>query len=188
MRNMGKKGFSILFIGVGIGIIIGYILASFILNNKTETAPSKPEFGSNVQGEFEKFVQDKKSELEKDPENIQTRLDLANMLFDLGRDKEAAKQYNEILKRQPDNLNVFSDLGVCYRRMKEPKKAVELFKKVVEKNPQHLIAWYNIAVTEYYDLNDIKSARAALEEAMKIDPFYENAIRLKAAIDAGERR
>jgi len=185
---MGKKGFSIFFIGIGIGIIGGYIIATIFIDKKTGGTASKPDFGSTVENEFDKFIQMKMEDLEKNPENIQSRIDLANMLFDLGRDEDAAVQYNEVIKRQPDNLNALSDLGVCYRRMKDPRKALEFFTKVVEKDPQHLIAWYNIAVTSYYDLNDIKTSRTALEKAMKIDPFYENAIRLKAAIDTDKRR
>jgi tetratricopeptide (TPR) repeat protein len=185
---MGKKGFSIFFIGIGLGIICGYIISTIFIHKKTEENVSKPDFGSTVESEFDQFIRMKMDDLEKNPENIQSRIDLANIFFDLGRDKEAAEQYNEVIKRQPDNLNALSDLGVCYRRMKEPRKALEIFNKVAEKDPKHLIAWYNIAVTSYYDLNDIKTARTALEKAMKIDPFYENAIRLKAAMDADKRR
>lgn len=185
---MGKKGFSVFFLGIGIGIICGYIIATIFIGKKTENPTAKPDFGSNVENEFDRFIQMKKDDLEKNPENIQSRLDLANMLFDLGRDEEAAAHYTEVLKLKPDNLGALSDLGVCYRRLKKPDKALEAFNKVVEKDPQHLIAWYNIAVTSYYDLNDVKTARAALEKAMKIDPFYENAIQLKTVLDADKRR
>jgi tetratricopeptide (TPR) repeat protein len=185
---MERKGFLILFTGVGIGIIIGYLLAVIFLQNKTAKDTVKPDFGSTVENELDKFVEQKKEELAKNPSNIQTRIDLANMLFDLGKDKEAAEQYGLVLGKQPDNLNILSDLGVCYRRMKEPKKAIEYFNKVVEKDPRHLVAWYNIAVTSFYDLKDLKTARNALDKAMKIDPFYENAIRLKTALDAAERK
>jgi tetratricopeptide (TPR) repeat protein len=185
---MERNGFLILFTGIGVGIIIGYLLAVIILQDKTVKETVKPDFGSTVENELEKFVGQKKYELAKNPGNIQARIDLANMLFDLGRDREAAEQYVLALGKQPDNLNILSDLGVCYRRMKEPKKAVEYFNKVVEKDPQHMVAWYNIAVTSYYDLKDIKTARNALYKAMKIDPFYENAIRLKAALDTVERK
>lgn len=185
---MERKGFLILFTGVGIGILIGYFLAVVILQGKAAKDTVKPGFQSTIENELEKFVGQKREELAKNPGNIQARIDLANMLFDLGRDREAAEQYVLALGKQPDNLNILSDLGVCYRRMKEPKKAVEYFNKVVEKDPQHMVAWYNIAVTSFYDLKDIKTARNALYKAMKIDPFYENAINLKAALDAAERK
>jgi tetratricopeptide (TPR) repeat protein len=185
---MERKGYFILFTGIGIGIIIGYILAVIILQNKTVKESIKPDFGSKIENELDKFVEQKREELVKNSGNIQARIDLANMLFDLGRDKEAAEQYVLVLEKQPDNLSILSDLGVCYRRMKEPKKAVEYFNKVVKKDPQHLVAWYNIALTNFYDFKDIKTARNALDNAMKIDPFYENAIRLKAALDAAERK
>lgn len=185
---MDRKGFLILFTGIGIGIIIGYLLAMIILQDKTAKETAKPVFGSTIENELEKFVEQKRDELAKNPGNTQARISLANMLFDLGRDREAAEQYVLALGEQPDNLNILSDLGVCYRRMKEPKKAIEYFNIVVEKDSQHLVAWYNIALTSFYDLKDMKTARNALDKAMKIDPFYENAIRLKAALDTAERK
>lgn len=180
---MDGKKILFLFTGIGIGIIIGYLLAVVVLQNETNKETVKPDFSPAVENEFEKFVDQKRDEVTKNPDNIQARLDLANMLFDLGRDNEAVEQYQFVLTKQPDNLNALSDLGVCYRRLKEPKKAIEYFNKVVSKDPNHVVAWYNIAVTSFYDLKDLKTARNALDKTMKIDPLYENAIRLKAAMD-----
>lgn len=178
---MDKKNYVTLITGIVIGIVIGYLLG--VVTSKESNLPPAAHEQTGKPNDLTQFIEAKKQELEKNPDDVQTRIDLSNLLFDSGDYSHAVTHYMEVLEVQPDNTNVLSDLGVCYRRTGQFDKALEKFRRVTELEPEHVIAWYNIAVTYYYDQKNISEARKALDKVLKIDPFYKNALRLKAEIE-----
>jgi tetratricopeptide (TPR) repeat protein len=164
-----------LLVGIIIGLLVGFtggFLAGRLLPGKSENTPE------------DKLLSDLKNKVGENKEDLQTRLQYAHMLFDTNRYNEAIREYLTAMEIDPDNPDIMSDLGVCYRRTGQPAKAIEMFQKAVAINEKHLIGWYNIAIVGFYDLKDTALAKKAIEKVMSIDPFYLNAVQLKARIDS----
>ena len=181
---MDKKTALTLVFGIVIGIVIGYLGAMAFDSPATAVATAQVAQHQDPKAEYAQFINAKKEELSKNPDNIKTRTDLANMLFDTGDYKTASEHYIMVLEKAPNNANILSDLGVCYRRMDDSAKALEYFIKAVEAEPKHPKVWYNKAIVYYYDLGNLDEAKKALAKVLEIDPFYESAIKLNAEIDS----
>lgn len=181
-NQMDRKNLTTLLVGIVIGIIIGYLSAVLIIDNGHKTPKEETSLKHPAMGDILKFAELKKEQLAENPGNVQLRKDLANIYFDLGRYEDAAEHYRKVLEVEPKNADIMSDLGVCYRRLGDPESALEQFRKATRLKPEHIIAWYNIAVINYYDLKKMDAAEGAIEKVLEIDPFYENAIKLKNKI------
>ncbi len=179
---MDKKTFLTLLTGIIIGILIGY-LGAVALDKKENTTPVSSQNTQHVKQDDVMMLNSMMESLQKNPDDVKTRTNLANLLFDTGNYQEAATHYMKVLEKQPNNTSVISDLGVCYRRTGNFEAAREQFTKVTKIEPDHVIGWYNLAVTNYYDFKDSDAAKKALDKVLSIDPFYENAISLKSKIE-----
>ncbi|MHC4941386.1 MAG: tetratricopeptide repeat protein [Planctomycetota bacterium] len=84
--------------------------------------------------------------LAENPDDMNSRLALANLYFDTGRTWSAIPVYQEFLKHRPNNPNVRTDLGTCYKRIGDLKRARAEFEGVVREYPNHVQAIYNLAV------------------------------------------
>lgn len=70
--------------------------------------------------------------LRKNPNNIDTRMQLAQALSVAGRDREAAEQYKTVLKVRKDYAPALSGLGFIYMKQKEWATGQGYFQKVID--------------------------------------------------------
>ena len=175
-----NKILTVFLIGLVVGLAAGVFLSPLII--KKEQKPAVPTMES-MQDKFNQVIADKIDQLNNDPTNPGLKIEIANSYFDTGKYEEAAIFYKSALESKPGDIMVMTDLGVCYRRLGQPDEAIKWFREAVNIKPDHTVAWYNIGVTSYYDKKDIQTASDALGRALKLDPFYKNAIALKSRID-----
>ena len=73
-----------------------------------------------------------KSVAEREPTNVDARVQLGEPLFRRGAYGDAAKWYSEVLALTPNDINVSTDLGVCYYNPNQSDKALDAVRSIAE--------------------------------------------------------
>ncbi|MCL4499033.1 MAG: tetratricopeptide repeat protein [Chloroflexi bacterium] len=105
----------------------------------------------------------------------------ANKYQDNGQYKEAANDYEQVLKQDPNNVDVRVDLAISYYAQQTPQtlqSAISNVKKAIEINPNHPKAHYNLGVF-YKTSGDNGNARKEFLTYLKLDPNGDSAYQAK---------
>ena len=132
--------------------------------------PNSPHGSSAGAQPFMKKLEGYNQRLEKNPDDLEALVFLANANFDIERFEKAEVFYLRALKIDPNNLHVRTDLASVYRILCDPGKAVETLRVVLSLNPNHEVALYNIGIILLNDKEDLKGAADAWERLVKINP------------------
>lgn len=111
-------------------------------------------------------------DLDKDPNDAQTQLQLANALYDIQNYQTAAKYFELYLRQQPNNLDAKTDLGSAYFSLGRSDSAIQLTTEVLEKNPNHTNANFNLGIMYWRARGDYQ---AAVRQFEKVIGLTENA-------------
>ena len=114
-----------------------------------------------------------KSNLEKDPRDLQALITLDNAYFDTDRYQEAIDAYSKALAIDPKNPDVRTDMGIMYRRLGQSDKAVEAFRQAAKDQPMHVNSRFNLGISLKYDKNDLPGAIQAWEEFLKLEALLD---------------
>jgi Tfp pilus assembly protein PilF len=104
----------------------------------------------------------------------EVRVDLANALWSEGQLETARFHYQYVLNRQPGNAAALNGVGLYSLYLHKPQEAEASFRKAIASDRAFLPAYNNLAVTLERQ-NKVKEAIAVLEQALKIDPEFEDA-------------
>ena len=176
--------------GVLFGLIAGWVIGA--QQGAARPAPAAASQASNAPAAAaprapvldETQVAALKSVAEREPKNVQSRAQLANLYFDADRYDEAIKWYGEALALAPDDVNVITDLGVCYYYTNRPDKALELFNRSLELNPKHTKTLLNVGIVKAFGKQDLPGASEAWQQVLKIAPNSPEAQAAKRALDS----
>ncbi len=127
-------------------------------------------------------------QLERDPEDVQLRGDLAAALSGLGREEEARAIYGSLLSEEGVEATQLFSFGVALFRSGDHSQAARAFERLTGLQPDSRDAWFNYA-------NSLFAAGAwdPLVEAgarlVELDPLNENAhlITARALLELGDR-
>jgi Flp pilus assembly protein TadD len=84
-------------------------------------------------------------ELRADPGNIDTLLDLGDLLIEMGNNGLAAEKFRQVLDLDPDNCEAHFQLGVLAQQEGDHRLALDRFKFVLRHDPQFVGAHLKIA-------------------------------------------
>ncbi len=174
-RHLRRKRISLLL------VIITLLLASCSEKSGTPTPTSTEWTGhtsSGAAGDIERLMQ----AVREDPEDINTRILLGNLLMDAGRFKEAIGVYEKVLESTPENADVRVDLGTCYRNSGDPERAVAEYRTALRYDPGNPYAHRNLGIVLAYDLGRIQEAVAEFESYLKASPDVPDAEEVRRAI------
>ncbi len=116
------------------------------------------------------------SALRLDPTNTEKLYGRARFLQELGKDDEAIREYEAILKKDAACDRCFYNLGAIYLEIKnDPGKAVDYFTRAIAVNPGSAQTYFARGYA-HAKLNDKASARADYKLCLQIDPAHEGAI------------
>lgn len=107
---------------------------------------------------------------EKDPANVQSRVQLGNMYFDAERYQDAIQWYEAALELNPNDVGVSTDLGVCFYYTNQPDRAVRQMENSLRLDPRHTKTLLNLGIVKAFGKQDLAGAAAAWEEVVKIAP------------------
>ncbi len=97
------------------------------------------------------------------------RYDYANLLADMGKNKEAIEQYQKYIVSYPKDGNAYRNLGIVYKRENDLVNATENFKKALAESKNDINTKKELA--ECYHLQkDYINALKYYDEILKQDP------------------
>jgi cytochrome c-type biogenesis protein CcmH/NrfG len=107
---------------------------------------------------------------EKDPANVQSRVQLGNLYFDAERYQDAIQWYESALALNPSDVSVSTDLGVCFYYTNQPDRAVRQLEESLRIDPRHTKSLLNLGIVKAFGKQDLAGAAAAWEEVIRIAP------------------
>lgn len=84
-------------------------------------------------------------EIRNQPENAALYYHLANLFYDLGKDRKAIREYEKALEIEPKYLHALNRLSLVFTEKNNYGKALEYIKKMIEINPGVEEFYYNAA-------------------------------------------
>jgi tetratricopeptide (TPR) repeat protein len=112
--------------------------------------------------------------VERDPDNLQNRVRLAEILQDRGRYAEAADTWRALLDDVPDNVGWLSSVGFAELEDGNHTEAIGIMERVVALRPRFPGAHINLG-TGLRRTGDAEGAEATFRRAIEIDPNFEPA-------------
>jgi tetratricopeptide (TPR) repeat protein len=111
-----------------------------------------------------------REQLERNPNDRQALLALANLNFDIGGWARAQELYERYLELEPDDPDALTDLGIALRSQGQSERALELFRRAREIRPEHWQSTFNEVVVLAFDLEDFRAAEERLAELRRLAP------------------
>ena len=96
---------------------------------------------------------------EKDPANVQSRVQLGNMYFDAERYQDAIQWYEAALKLNPNDVSVSTDLGVCFYYTNQPDRAIRQMEESLRIDPRHAKTLLNLGIVKAFGKQDLGRSR-----------------------------
>ncbi len=107
---------------------------------------------------------------EKDPKNIESRVQLGNLFFDAEQYPQSITWYEQAFALNPADTNVSTDLGVAFYYTNQPDKALAQFDKSLANDPKHIKTLLNVGIVRAFGKNDLAGASKAWQEVVAISP------------------
>ena len=114
------------------------------------------------------------SAVQLQPDNLDYKYALAYVYGDFGRERDAMKIYEEMIKQDDSFFEAYCQTGqILQFKYKELDSALYYYSKVVEKDKNHLDAYVNMGIA-YQDKGDITNALKNYAMALAIKPEERN--------------
>lgn len=126
--------------------------------------------------------------LEREPESVEVRSDLASALNSLGRESEARAIYSTLLSEGDLAATELFNLGVGLFRVSDFEGAAEAFRRLTELQPESRDAWFNYA-NALFAMEDWGPLVAVGSRLLELDPLGNNALLVaaRAKLETGDR-
>ncbi|MBI4478089.1 MAG: tetratricopeptide repeat protein [Acidobacteria bacterium] len=180
--------------GMFFGLIVGWILGAQAQNGRPASAPPAPQGQSQAPTSTEASsraaildenqVQALRSIADKDPKNVQARVQLGNLYFDAERYDQAIKWYENALTLDPRDPNVSTDLGISYYYTNQPDRALAQFDESLKIDPRHTKTLLNIGVVRAFGKQDLQGAVAIWEKLLELAPASPEGEAARRALDS----
>lgn len=96
-------------------------------------------------GQFQEALASYQEALKLDPRDMIAKHEMATVLMDMGRPKDAIPMLREVVKAEPDNLDAWVDLGNCYATKGIYSESEKALHKALELDATDLMANYHMA-------------------------------------------
>jgi cytochrome c-type biogenesis protein CcmH/NrfG len=122
--------------------------------------------------------------IEKDPRNVEVRVQLGDLYFDSERFAEASKQYEDALAINPGHVNASTDLGIAYYYMNQPDRALAQFDRSLAIDANHTKTLLNIGIVRAFGKQDLQGAATAWQKVIDIAPSSQEAGMARQALQS----
>jgi tetratricopeptide (TPR) repeat protein len=121
---------------------------------------------------------------DRDPKNVESRVQLGNMYFDAERYQDAIKWYEEALALKPADADVSTDLAICFYYTSQLDKSIAQFEQSLKISPSHVKTYLNMGVVKNFGKQDIAGARAAWQKVLSLAPGTQEAQTAQRFLDS----
>jgi tetratricopeptide (TPR) repeat protein len=194
----------VLYVTIGLlaGFIAGYVMRDVMAGRQPAfqgggapsagpapamSAPEAPAAGPSGPGAAQggpqmAEIQRLRDLVEKNPNDADAVLSLANLNFDIKNWARARELYERRLTLKPGDPDVMTDMGVCYRELGDFQQALGLFNQAQALAPDHWQSRYNKVVVLAFDLKDYDGAQKVLDELQRLQPGNPSIAELAAEV------
>jgi len=179
-KRRTKFSFNTIFfasVSVLILALLGYGI--FIKKKAPESAPDvSTTQEQNILSEINRLEE----HVNKNPDDLNSMLLLANMLQDAHFFERAIKYYRKYLSKRSDDVNARGDLGVCLFQLGRFDEAIAEMKKALEFDPKHQIILFNLGIV-YLSQGNVDEANKYFKKCIDVDPNTDLAQRARKIME-----
>jgi cytochrome c-type biogenesis protein CcmH/NrfG len=124
--------------------------------------------------------------VEKNPQDPEIPLRLANFLYDQRQFQQAIEWYQKSLALNPNNVDARTDLGTAYYYLGQPAQALKEYNQSLAMNPNHKPTLANLVVVNLEGTHDLRAARQAWDRLRSLDPSNPVLEGLKQKLDTAQ--
>lgn len=128
--------------------------------------------GSIQNPDYYGLIEEYRTILKDDPNNLAAVIALGNAYFDSDQWKRAIMMYEHALRIDPRNADVRTDMGTAYRNIGMPDRALAEYLTALRHDPAHLNARYNLGVVYAHDKKNYKAAVHIWQELLQLAPNH----------------
>ena len=171
--------------GISFGLIVGWVLGSqqalqspAVSRAATEQSPPASASQTNQSAPppiDENKVRALQETAEREPKNVEVRVQLGNLYYDGQRCGQAIPWYEAALKLDSKDVNLSTDLGVCYYQTTQPDKALEQFEHSLTVDPKHVKTLLNMGIVRAFGKQDLEGATKAWKQVVQLAPGSQEA-------------
>lgn len=114
-----------------------------------------------------------RQQLEKDPNDVESQLQIGIILAKLGDRKEAMKYFDKIVSLQPNNAAAFNNRGNLFMLDKKFADAQKAYRDASKASPEDPYIWIN-QVYAFKAVKKVKEAKEAFAKALSLDSGIKN--------------
>jgi tetratricopeptide (TPR) repeat protein len=171
--------------GVVFGVIVGWILGAQQARPPaaTATAPAASAQQAQTAARFdESRAAALKAAIEKNRDDAESRVQLANLYFDAERFTEATQWYEDALRVNPKHVNASTDLGIAYYYMNQPDRALAQFERSLALEPKHTKTLLNVGIVRAFGKQDLEGAARVWQQVIDTAPSSQEAAMARQAL------
>jgi tetratricopeptide (TPR) repeat protein len=171
--------------GVVFGVIVGWILGAQQARPPaaTTTAPAASAQQAQTAARFdESRATALKAAIEKNRDDAESRVQLANLYFDAERFTEATQWYEDALRVNPKHVNASTDLGIAYYYMNQPDRALAQFERSLALEPKHTKTLLNVGIVRAFGKQDLEGAARVWQQVIDTAPSSQEAAMARQAL------
>ncbi len=172
------------------GFIVGWILGTQYTGGSrgpaaVVAAPTTPAAApaSSAKPIDETQAASLRAEVQRNPNDVSSRVQLGNMYFDAERYDEAAKWYEQAVALNPRDINVSTDLGVSYYYQGQYDRALQQFDHSLSLDGKHLKTLLNQGIVRAFGKQDLDGAAASWQKVIDASPNSEEGQTAKRLLD-----
>jgi tetratricopeptide (TPR) repeat protein len=174
--------------GIFFGVLVGWIIGSQ-QDRPAAPAPAAAAAPATAPGSQAPpaFDESRASALrvtaERNPSDVETRVQLGNLYFDAERYADAMQWYQAALKVDPKNVNASTDLGIAYYYSNQPDQALAQFERSLAIDPKHSKTLLNVGIVRAFGKSDLDGAEKAWQRVLEVAPDSPEAALAKKGLD-----
>lgn len=107
-----------------------------------------------------------------DPKNADYKVQMGNLLYDMGEYQKAIDAYQESLELRRGDPNVETDMATCYHYLGQDERAIELLDRVLQAHADFPQALFNKGIVLRAGKNDVKGAISVWERLLRSNPAF----------------
>lgn len=167
----GKRAFIIAFVFLAIISLI--LIASGIVdlssNQPLQTNINQQAQGSGIDLSSLSRINELVSIIQKNPNDANSLLELADLRFDSGFFEDASKNYQQYLSIEPQNPDARIDMAVCYYNLQQFDRAEAEILEALKFAPKHQTGFLNLGVINLAKQN-MEKAKEWFNKAVELNP------------------